>query len=60
MTFRTYANSRSIKMINDIVKAEDLNVKISIKENAIGDTMIIVNGDKEEVEILREVYNMVA
>lgn len=54
-------NATERKLIENIVEAEDLDVRFSGNyENAIGDTVFRVTGKKEEMMILREVYNMVA
>lgn len=58
--FRTEVSSKAIKTIKAIIKSEDLNVEISIKDNALGDTMIEAKGSSNEIRILRSVYNMVA
>lgn len=52
-------SSRSEKLINDIIKTENLSVVVERSENAIGDSIINVKGEKEEVQTLLEIYKMV-
>lgn len=59
MTFRTYLTSRAMRDVKSIIKAQDLNVSVNTKTNAIGDDVIEVTGSKEEILVLREVFNMI-
>ena len=42
-----------------ICNSEKLDVSVKYETNAIGDDMIIVKGDREEVETLEQIFNMV-
>ena len=57
---RIYKNSKSVKLVKDIIRNEDLDVKVSYIVDAIGDSMIVIRGEVEEIEILEDVYSMVA
>ena len=57
--FRTYKNNRAIELIMAICNSEKLDVQVGYEANALGDDMIIVKGDKEEVETLEQIFNMV-
>ena len=57
--FRTYKNNRAIELIMAICNSEKLDVSVKYETNAIGDDMIIVKGDREEVETLEQIFNMV-
>ena len=59
MTFRTYLTSRAMRNVKNIIKTEDLNVSVNTKTNALGDDVIEVTGSKEEILVLREVFNMI-
>lgn len=59
MKFTTCKNSRSEKIINDIIKTEDLEVKVRYFVNGLGDSMIEVKGEREDIETLRRIYLMV-
>lgn len=58
--FRTELSSKAITLIKKIIKAECMNVKIEIKDNAIGDTVITVKGSTAEIKVLRSIFEMVA
>lgn len=58
-TFRTYMNNKAMNMIKNVIRAEDLDVAITVENNAIGDTMIVAVGDKEDIETLAIVYEMI-
>jgi hypothetical protein len=58
-TFRTYFNSKAAKTIANIIKTEELGVNVSYKTSTLGDDLIVVTGDKEEVEILKDIFEMV-
>ena len=57
---RIYKNSKSVKLVKDIIRNEDLDVKVSYIVDAIGDSMIVIRGEVEEIEILEDVYSIVA
>ena len=59
MTFRTYRNSRSETIIGEIIKNENLDVNLETCVDALGDDIIEAHGDREDIEILKQVYNMV-
>jgi len=59
MTFRTYYNSKTIVNTERIIDAEELNLKVTIKDDALGDTIIEVKGDKEEVKIFKQIFEMI-
>ena len=56
---RVFKNSKSVKLINDIVKTESLVVKVSYKTDALGDDVIVIEGETEEVNVLESIYKMV-
>lgn len=58
-SFRTYYNGRSIKIIEDIIRAEDLDAEVKIYTDALGDTIIEVTGDKETIETVKDIFNCV-
>lgn len=60
MKFKTYYNSKSARLVNDIIATEELEVNVEIAADALGDTVIIVSGSKEEVKILKAIYEMVS
>ena len=59
MTFRTYFNSIAKRTIKDIIRTEDLNATITVKDNAVGDTIIEVAGPKEDIRVLADIFQMV-
>ena len=58
-TFCTEFSNKALKLVKSIIKTEALNLGLQIKENALGDTMIEVTGNTNEIIAIREVYNMV-
>lgn len=60
MKFRTMYTDRARKLIDKIEHWEGLETLDYVIENdAIGDTVIIVTGATEEVQRLKEIFNMV-
>lgn len=58
--FSTYYCDKARKLIDKIEEAEDLRtIDYYIENNALGDTMITVTGDREEIEVLEQIFNMV-
>lgn len=58
--FKIALNSRSMKLVQSIIKAEDLEVSVTIQEDALGDTNIKVRGAGEEIDVLKSIYKMAA
>lgn len=55
-----YMNGKAMDLITSIIENEDLRaIKICTENTALGDTVIIVKGDEEELKVLADVYNMV-
>lgn len=59
MTFRTYLTSRNLKDIKNIIKAEDLDVSVKTFTDSLGDDIIEVKGDRDQIEVLRQIFNMI-
>ena len=61
MTTLTICQSRkSIELVNSIIESEDLEVTVTYDvTTALGDTVIVIKGEAEEVNTLNEIYNMV-
>jgi len=59
MTYTTYNNSKNAWLVNAIIETEDLDLCWSVFVNALGDSMIEVNGNKEDLRIFIDVYRMV-
>lgn len=59
-TFRTYYNSKSVKLVNAIIANECLEITWKRIEDAIGDTIIEATGSANDIAILKEIYEMVA
>lgn len=59
MTFRTYFNSRSMRTVSNIIKAEDLHVSVRTFVDALGDDIIEVKGQREEIKVLKQIFTMV-
>lgn len=60
MKFRTLYTDRARKLIDKIERTEELEtIDYVIENDAIGDTVIIVSGDKEEVQTLKAIFEMV-
>ena len=59
MIFRTYKNNRAIELVMAICNSEKLNVSVAYKTDALGDDVIIVKGEREEVETLKQIFEMV-
>ena len=60
MKFRTLYTDKARKLIDKIERAEELEtIDYYIENDAIGDTVITVSGDKEEVQTLKQIFTMV-
>lgn len=60
MKFRTLYTDRARKLIDKIERMEELEtIDYVIENDALGDTVIIVSGDKEEVQTLKSIFEMV-
>jgi hypothetical protein len=57
--FRFIESSRAIKVMNNIIKNEDLTVTVRKFVDALGDSKIEVSGSKEDVEAFKQVFEMV-
>ena len=57
--FRPYHTNKAAKLIAQIIANEDLNVKVFFKTNALGDDIIEVKGENEEIDTLVEIFEMV-
>lgn len=52
--------TNKIELVNTIIKNEDLEATAKITKDAYGNSMIEIEADEEEYEILKEMFNMVA
>ena len=59
MTLRINKNSKSVKLVKDIIATEELELNVNYTVDALGDSIILIEGDKEEVRTLKEIYEMV-
>ena len=59
MKFTALDNSKTQELISSIIKNENLSVVIEKSENALGDSTIEIKGEREDVETLKQIYNMV-
>ena len=59
MKFSTCFSSKSIDLVSAIISKEDLDVILTVGVNALGDTVIEAEGSKEDISILKEIYQMV-
>lgn len=59
MTVRKLRNSKSEKLVNDIIRTEQLDVFVEYQTDSLGDDFIVISGNDEEIKILKEIYNMV-
>lgn len=58
--FRTHYSDRARKLIDQIEASEGLEtIDYYIENNAIGDTMITVTGETEEITTLEHIFKMV-
>lgn len=57
--FTTNRNSKAIELINVICREERLDIQIRFETTAIGDDVIIAKGEKEEIEVLEQIFKMV-
>lgn len=60
MKFRTYYNSKSVKLVQAIIETENLDVTCKTEIDAIGDTMIVATGSKAAIQTLKSIYDMVS
>lgn len=58
--FRTYYNSKSMILINKIIETEELNIKLSVVNDAIGDTVIKAYGRTDEIRLLQAIFETVS
>ena len=58
--FTTYYTDRARKLIDKIEQAEGLEtIDYYIENNALGDTVITVTGEAEEITTLEQIFKMV-
>lgn len=57
--YRIDYNSRAIEIMDKIIENEDLSVAVESKESALGDDVVVIFGAKEEVEIFKQIFEMV-
>lgn len=60
MTFKTYYNSKSVELVRTIATTEDLQISYKLTSDALGDAVLEVTGNKEDIRILKEIYNTVS
>lgn len=59
MKFVIPKNSKNAWLVHAIIETEDLDLSWAVFENALGDSMIEVDGSKEEVRNFIGIYRMV-
>lgn len=52
-------NPKTEKLFRTIVKSEDLSLRVYRQIDALGNLLIVAEGDPEEIEIFADVYRMV-
>ena len=57
--FRTYYNSRSIKLLPTIIRSKELDVTWKAEVDALGDSVIVATGSREDIQTLREIFECV-
>lgn len=57
--YRIDYNSRAIEIMDKIIENEDLSVAVESEESALGDDVVVIFGAKEEVEIFKQIFEMV-
>lgn len=58
-TFRAIATTRAITTIESIIRSEDLDTTTRFYQDALGDSIIEVKGDKESIATLRDIFRCV-
>ena len=58
-TLRIHKNSKSLELVEGIIEMEDMDVTIEFITDALGDSMMVISGDKEEIDILEDLFYMV-
>lgn len=59
MKYAVHNNSKNAWLVNAIIETEDLDLSWVAFVNALGDSMIEVSGNKEDLRIFIDVYRMV-
>lgn len=59
MLFTTYFTSATELLAKAIIESENLDLEVREFDNVLGDTMLEVNGSKEDVRIFVEIFRMV-
>lgn len=54
-----YTNYTKLDLVLKIIKSEDLDVTCQIVTTTLGDDIVVCGGEKEEIECLIDVFNMV-
>ena len=54
-----YYTGRNLELVRSIIDTEDLTLDIRIAGNALGDTMIEIFGNKEDVSIFVQIAKMI-
>lgn len=60
MVFSTVCTSKSVSILSSIIKTEELDVTCKLFVDALGDSIIKVIGEAEDIKILKEIFEMVA
>ena len=54
-----YTDYTKLNLVLKIIKSEDLDVTCSIVTTTLGDDIVLCEGEKEEINCLIEVFDMV-
>ena len=60
LEFRILKNRKTAKLTSAIIETEELELEVSYKVDALGDSVIVIRGVAEEVKTFKEIYKMVA
>lgn len=59
MKFRTYYNSKSAYLVDTIIRVEDLGVTWKVEVDALGDSVIVAAGPREDIQTLQSIFDTV-
>lgn len=60
MEFRTVYNSKSAHLVDTIIRSEELDATWEVEVDALGDSVIVATGPREDILVLRSVFEAVA
>lgn len=59
MKFSVYYNSKSAHLVDTIIRSEELDATWEVEVDALGDSVIVATGPREDILVLRSIFEAV-